>query len=101
MEPRKPSPVDDFFFDLNGFLVLKNAVDSDLLARLNKAFDNFPKLDVGQWWGNAHRRDYTSDTGFELHNCVEVGQPFEELIDHPSWINHVKHYCGEEGSYVD
>ncbi len=33
MEPRKPSALDDFLFDLNGFLVLKNAVGSELLGR--------------------------------------------------------------------
>ena len=46
------------------------------------------------------RRDYNGATGFELHNCVEAGAPFEELIDHPGWINYVRHYCGEENSYV-
>lgn len=101
MESRQPSAMDDFLFDLNGFVILRNAADRDLLARLNGAFDAFPDLDVGQWWGNAQRRDYTPDTGFELHNVVECGQPFEELIDHPGWINHLRRYCGEEQSYVE
>lgn len=101
MEPRQPSATDDFFFDLNGYLILKNAVDPDLLARLNKAFDAFPDLQSGQWWGNAQRRDYTPDTGLELHNVVESGQPFEELIDHPSWIEYLRRYCGEKESYVE
>lgn len=100
MEPRLPTPLDDFFFDLNGYLVLKNAIEPDLLAALNDAFDRFPLLERGQWWGNAQRRDYTSETGFELHNCVEVGEPFERLIDHPGWIAFVRRYCGEEASYV-
>ena len=86
MNRRQPSALDDFLFDLRGYLVLKNAVDADLLADLNAAFDNFPPLAQGEWWGNAQRRDYTGDTGFELHNCVEAGEPFEKLIDHPSWI---------------
>jgi hypothetical protein len=101
MAEAQPSDVDDFFFDLNGFLVLKNAAPPDLVARLNKAFDNFPKLEVNEWWGNAQRRDYTKETGFELHNCVEVGEPFEELIDHPGWINYLRRYCGEQNSYVE
>jgi ectoine hydroxylase-related dioxygenase (phytanoyl-CoA dioxygenase family) len=100
VESRLPSDLDDYLFDLRGYLVLENAVDADLLARLNRAFDDFPPLGVSEWWGNAQRRDYTGETGFELHNCVEVGQPFEELIDHPSWINHVRRYCGEQDSYV-
>jgi ectoine hydroxylase-related dioxygenase (phytanoyl-CoA dioxygenase family) len=100
MEPRQPSALDDFFFDLNGYRILENAIEPELLADLNHAFDNFPMLERGQWWGNAQRRDYTGDTGFELHNCVEAGEPFERLIDHPGWINYVRHWCGEEESYV-
>jgi len=100
MEPRIPSALDDFMFDLRGYLILKNAIEPSLLDDLHSAFDSFPALELGEWWGNAQRRDYTGTTGFELHNCVEAGEPFERLIDHPAWINYVRHYCGEESSYV-
>ncbi|MCX6380346.1 MAG: phytanoyl-CoA dioxygenase family protein [Armatimonadetes bacterium] len=100
MESRFPSALDDFLFDLRGYLVLENAVAPDLLSALNTSFDGFPPIPREGWWGNAQRRDYTDETGFELHNCVEVGEPFEQLIDHPSWINHIRRYCGEEDSYV-
>ena len=102
MEPTAtaPSALDDFLFDLNGYLILKNAVSSDLLARLNAAFDEFPDIEPMAWYGNAQRRDYTKETGYELHNVVECGAAFEELIDHPGWIDYVSHYCGEEKSYV-
>ncbi len=100
MEPRYPTPLDDFLFDLNGYLILRNAAEPDLLDALNEAFDNFPSLQVGEWWGNTQRRDYTGETGFELHNCVEAGEPFERLIDHPGWINYVRRYAGEQDSYV-
>jgi hypothetical protein len=101
MEPKNPTPLDDFMFDLNGYLILKNAAEPDLLDALNAAFDGFPRLQVGEWWGNTQRRDYTGETGFELHNCVEAGEPFERLIDHPGWINYVRHYAGEEDSYIE
>lgn len=101
MEPRNPTPLDDFLFDLRGYLILQNAVEPGLLDALNDAFDRFPPLQRGEWWGNAQRRDYTDDTGYELHNCVEAGEPFERLIDHPSWIRYVRRYCGEQGSYVE
>ncbi len=57
MEPSQPSALDDFLFDLNGYLILKNAVDPTLLSELNAAFDAFPPLETGEWWGNAQRRD--------------------------------------------
>ncbi len=101
MEARTPALLDDYLFDLRGYLVLKDAVEPELLERLNRAVDAVPPLQMGEWLGNAHRRDYTRDTGFELHNCVELGGPFEELIDHPGWINYLRHYCGEEQSYVE
>jgi ectoine hydroxylase-related dioxygenase (phytanoyl-CoA dioxygenase family) len=100
MEPRKPSELDDFMFDLRGYLVLENALEPELLDDLNAAFDDFPPLEMGEWRGNAQRRDYNGATGFELHNCIEAGEPFERLIDHPSWVEYARHYCGEENSYV-
>ncbi|MFN8441842.1 MAG: phytanoyl-CoA dioxygenase family protein [Caldilineaceae bacterium] len=100
MQPRMPSALDDFLFDLNGYLVLKKAVEPELLDELNAAFDRFPDLQVGEWVGNSQRRDYNGATGYELHNCIEFDSAFEKLIDHPSWINYLRHYCGEEESYV-
>jgi hypothetical protein len=101
MEPKIPSALDDFMFDLNGYLLLKGAVEPELIAGLNRAFDAFPPLEREQWWGNTQRRDYTGETGFELHNCVEAGAPFEALIDHPGYINYLRRYCGEQDSYVE
>jgi ectoine hydroxylase-related dioxygenase (phytanoyl-CoA dioxygenase family) len=100
MDARTPTALDDFLFDLRGYLILENAVGPELVAALNAAFDQFPPLEYGEWWGNAQRRDYNGATGYELHNCLEAGAPFEELMDHPGWINYLRHYCGEEESYV-
>lgn len=98
---RKPSELDDFLFDLRGYLVLEGAVEPALLHELNAAFDAFPNdLAQGGWYRGAQRRDYTEATGFELHNVVEVGPPFEHLIDHDAWRAYARHYCGEEGTYV-
>jgi len=100
LEPKIPTPLEDFLFDLNGYIILRNAAEPALLDDLNRAFDEFPKLAPMEWWGNAQRRDYTAETGFELHNCVEAGAPFEALIDHPSWVGHARRFCGEDDSYV-
>ncbi len=91
----------DYLFDLNGFAILNNAIDPALLAELNKAFDHFPQeLGQGQWWGNVQRLDNNGLAGMELQNIVEGGEPFEKLIDHPSWVNRLLRYCGEQGTYV-
>jgi ectoine hydroxylase-related dioxygenase (phytanoyl-CoA dioxygenase family) len=92
--------MDDFLFDLRGYLILRNAIEPELLDALNESFDHFPEVEFGEWVGNAQRRDYNQATGLELHNAVELGEPFEKLIDHPSWINYAYHYAGEEKSYI-
>lgn len=93
--------IQDFLFDLNGYLVLPGAVGPELLTQLNGAFDAFPALETGQWWGNVQRMDGGGDKASELHNIVEAGAPFEALIDHPAWIDRVRRYCGEDGTYVE
>lgn len=92
--------IDDFMFDLNGYLVLKQAVQPDLVGPLNAAFDAFPDLAGGDWWGNVQRLDNAGHAGVELQNIAEAGAPFEALIDHPAWIDRVARYCGEDGTYV-
>jgi len=97
-----PTALDDYLFDLQGFLVVRGALSSDETASLNAAYGRFPQLSNGEWYGNAQRRDYTKDTGFELHNVLDCGDAaFDVLIDHPSWIAHVRHYAGEEGTFVE
>jgi ectoine hydroxylase-related dioxygenase (phytanoyl-CoA dioxygenase family) len=91
----------DYLFDLHGYVVLKNAIDPQHLAELNRAFDDFPDLPYMGWHGNIQRLDNNGDAGLELQNIVEGGEPFEKLIDHPAWIERVHRYCGEQGTYVD
>ncbi len=74
MDPRRPTPRDDFFFDLNGYLILKNAAEPELVDELNRAIDGLPPLEYGEWLGHAQRRDYTKDTGLELHKRHRVGR---------------------------
>jgi hypothetical protein len=91
----------DFLFDLRGYLIIEKAVDDGLLADLNDAFDKFPQdLEFGGWYGNAQRLDNNGWAGLELQNIVEAGKPFETLIDHPAWIDRLRRYCGEDGTYV-
>lgn len=90
----------DYLFDLRGYLILEGAVDQSHIDDLNAALDDFPALDYGQWHGNVQRFDNNDKGGCELQNIVEGGEPFERLIDHPSWIELLRRYCGEADSYV-
>lgn len=90
----------DYLFDLQGYIILRNAIDAKLLADLNRAFDAFPDLPFMGWHGNVQRLDNSGKAGVELQNIVEAGEPFERLIDNPSWIPRLQRYCGEDGTYV-
>ncbi|NIK54614.1 phytanoyl-CoA dioxygenase family protein [Kribbella shirazensis] len=97
-----PTELDDYLFDLRGYLVLEQALEPDLVDKLNTALDNFPELEPQAWAGNVHRvDDNPGNAGVELQNIVEGGPEFERLIDHPSWLAHVRRYCGEQDSYVE
>ncbi|MCE0497028.1 MAG: phytanoyl-CoA dioxygenase family protein [Methylacidiphilales bacterium] len=91
----------DYLFDLRGYAILKKAIDPQHVAELNSAFDRFPDLPYMGWWGNVQRLDNNGEAGIELQNIVEAGEPFEKLIDHPSWVERLHRYCGEKGTYVD
>ncbi len=91
----------DYLFDLRGYAILPQAVDPGHIHDLNATLDALPKLEYGQWCGNVQRFDNNGESGTELQNIVEGGQPFERLIDHPSWIDRLHRYCGEPGTYID
>ena len=93
--------LDDYLFDLRGYLILRNAVDAEHVSALNATLDSFPPLEYGDWHDNVQRLDDNGAAGCELHNIVEGGEPFERMIDHPSWIERVHRYCGEVGTYVE
>jgi len=96
----KQIALDNYFFDLNGYLIIKNAVPQSLIAEVNDFIDRLPPLEYGQWLGNAQRRDYNQNTGLEIHNCIELGGPFETIINYPSYIDQLRRFCGEENSYI-
>ncbi len=101
---KQPSKLDDYLFDLQGYLVLENAIEADLVADLNAAFDRFPSIEPDGWWGNMQRIDRRvdgQDLALDLQSIVEAGEPFERLIDHPSWIEYARRYVGESDSYVE
>ncbi|HZO91026.1 MAG TPA: phytanoyl-CoA dioxygenase family protein [Chthonomonadaceae bacterium] len=98
-----PTPMEDYLFDLRGYLVLQGAVSPEQVQRINAAIDAIPPLQNGEWWGNVQGHTYHGEIdGRNLQNIVEGGPAFEELIDHPAWIEHVRRYVGKkEGLFID
>lgn len=91
----------NYLFDLRGYVILRGAAEANLVADLNRVLDEFPPLEFQQWHGNVQRFDNHGVVGTELQNIVEAGEPFERLIDHPSWLPHAQRWCGDRGSYTE
>jgi len=88
-----------YFFDLNGYLLLKGALSPDEVSRINGAIDDLLPIQPGEWKGYVHGHTYGDEEGLNLQQIYEGGEPFEELIDHPSWIEKVKYFVGGEGTF--
>ena len=92
----------DYLFDLNGVVQLEGALTPAEVDRLNAALDGFPATNPGGWHGRVHCQDHDAQRGLNWQNITEGGLPFEELIDHPSWIEHVGRWVGNRGDlYID
>ncbi len=94
-----PTELDRYLFDLRGYLVLRNALDAEHLRALNEGLDALLPLEIGEWNGYVQGHNFDDDDGLNLQQIYEGGAPFEGLIDHPSWIDHVKHFVGGEGTF--
>jgi hypothetical protein len=94
---------DRFFFDLNGFLILRGAIDADHLRQINDKLDELttmdPPLKTGEWVGAVHAHTYTGNEGINLQQIYEAGEPFEWLIDNPAWIEKVKTFVGGQNTF--
>lgn len=90
---------DIYFFDLNGYLKVENALTGAEVAALNDCIDAIVPLADDDWHGYVHGQSYGAKDGSNLQQIYEAGEPFESLIDHPSWIDRVKHFVGGEGSF--
>jgi ectoine hydroxylase-related dioxygenase (phytanoyl-CoA dioxygenase family) len=95
-----PTEMDDYLFDLRGFVVVEDALGSEAVARMNDAVDDLLPLEPGAWRNNVHRRAETGVVGesIQLQQIYEL-PPFETLIDHPSWIDHVKRFVGGQDTF--
>jgi hypothetical protein len=99
-EPAEPTAMDDYLFDLRGFVVIEDALSDDAVAAMNGAVDSALPLEPGEWHGGVHRREETSVVGdsIQLQQIYEL-PPFETLIDHPSWIEYVKRFVGGQDGF--
>jgi len=99
MKKKKISEIDKYLFDLNGYIVVKNALKKSEINACNKIIDKLKNIKNGEWDGYVHGHNYGGKEGLNLQQIYEAGKPFEKLIDHPSWIHHMLEFVGGEGTF--
>lgn len=97
------TPREEYLFDLNGFLILKNVLTQSHVAEMNAILTEITSLDPplrpGEWYGYVHAHNYGGAEGINLQQIYEAGEPFERLIDYPGWYAKVKHFVGGERTF--
>ena len=96
--------VQDYLFDLQGYLVLENAISGGDLDEMNRWIDDHESYveepwsandnprERSRWIGNVETHTYNEENGVNFQNIIEGDAVFERLIDYPAWIDLVKKY---------
>lgn len=98
-----PTNMEIFNFDLNGYIILEKAISPEHVAQCNAVIDKYmtmePPLNHGEWVGAVHAHTYSGTEGMNLQQIYEAGEPFERLIDHPSWYEKVRFFVGGQDTF--
>jgi len=97
--PNAPTKLETYFFDLQGYLVLKKALTSNEVGEINDALDKIPPIKKESWYGYIHAQSFGENDGLNYQQIYEAGEPFEKLIDHPAWIEKVRYFVGGEDTF--
>lgn len=94
-----PTDREIYLFDLRGYLILRNALSPAEVSACNATVDAMLPIEEEQWVGYVHGHSFKDNDGVNLQQIYEAGPAFENLIDHPSWIEKVTHFIGGEGTF--
>jgi hypothetical protein len=86
-----------YLFDLNGYLVIPNALSSDELAACNATLDDASGFVGSEFHGNVFlHNDPARHEGTMLQQMYEAGPVWERMIDHPAWFAKAVHFIGTD-----
>ena len=90
--------MEEYMFDLNGYLILKGALTREQLAACNESYDvmEAAKIDGFGWYGNVSVHNSGRQEGLVFQQLYEAGPVFETFIDHPSWFRKAVHFIGSD-----
>ena len=91
-----PDALQEYLFDLRGYIIIPNALEPDLIDDLNAG------LDAVDFWGDWEWKGWLRKGKTQISQMFEGGEPFERLIDHPAYIDHVTRFVGgDDGLFID
>jgi hypothetical protein len=99
-DARVPTDLEEYLFDLNGFLILRGVLSHAEVAAANALIDQIPRsLPRGGWHGWVQRENHPEHRGISYQQVYELGGVFERMIDHPAYLNYVLRFIGGQGTY--
>jgi hypothetical protein len=98
-EAKCPTPLEEYLFDLNGFVLLRGVLDASEVAACNAAVDEIPRsLPRLGWHGYIQREDHPEKRGISYQQIYEL-PPFSKIIDHPNIINYIARFVGGRDTF--
>lgn len=99
-EAAVPTHLDEYMFDLNGYLLLPAVLSSEEVAEANALIDALPNdMPRGDWNNWVQREDHPDHRGISYQQIFELGGIFERMIDHPRYINYILRFIGGHGTH--
>ena len=81
---RACTDMEEYLFDLNGYLILKNALTPAQIAACNATYDEIEEaarsISGRGWWGNVAVNNSGQQEGIVLQQLYEAGPVWEELL---------------------
>ena len=62
---KKISKLDEYLFDLNGYLIINNALNKKELKDLNNILDKLKNIKNDEWAGHVHGHNYGGKESFQ------------------------------------
>ena len=92
-----------FLFDLQGYLILRGAIDRDLIDALNAAVVENEAKEHDESWaesipvvnGQHFSKDTNVDNQIRLNGLPRLDPVFDQLIAHPSYLPYLKEFMAE------
>ena len=97
MNDQPCTDMERYLFDLNGYLVVPDALSAEELAACNATLDQAQGFVGSTFRGHVYlHNDPARQEGIMLQQMYEAGPVWERMIDHPSWFAKAVHFIGAD-----